>query len=636
MNRERKILLDVTILVIAFSMAGVSGAAPMGTAFTYQGHLVDANSPAEGLYDFEFEVYDTLDGGGQQGSTVSKDDVDVLDSYFTVELDFGSSVFTGDARWLQVAVRRGASSDPYDFATLSPRQKITPTPYAMHSGNADTLDMFDSSAFASSGHDHDSDYALISHIHDDRYYTETELGSSGSASVHWDNLTSVPAGLDDGDDVGITVETDPTVLASVKDGVSWSEVSSRPAGLDDGDDVGITVETDPTVLASVKDGVSWSEVSSRPAGLDDGDDVGITVETDPQVGSNTTNYLPKWNGSALVAGTVYDNGDVGIGDATPSDKLDVAGHINSSETYKLHGDTVLSNTGTYNIFVGEDAGVSNTIGEFDTFVGRRAGWKNTEGTDNTFVGSNAGLWNTTGNYNTFVGRSAGQNGLGSGNVFIGYRAGIMEFDSNKLYIANSEVNPPLIYGDFSTGQVGIGTTAPVGKLTVEGALGLDEIAAPSATSGYGKIYVKSTDSSLYFKDDGGTEYDLTTGGDDFVVGDFLICANDTLRVHSITGYVKLKETKIGRGGTLRIKFDLNVGSPGGVWVYAQIRRNGLIVGTTRSAISTSFVTYSEDISGWSKGDLVQIYGYTTNSSYPVYVRNFRLYADNPAEAGARF
>jgi len=40
-------------------------------------------------------------------------------------------VFTGDARWLQIAVRPGASSDPCDFATLSLRQEVTPAPYAM-------------------------------------------------------------------------------------------------------------------------------------------------------------------------------------------------------------------------------------------------------------------------------------------------------------------------------------------------------------------------------------------------------------------------------------------------------------------------------------------------------------------------
>lgn len=48
--------------------------------------------------------------------------------------------------------------------------------------------------------------------------------------------------------------------------------------------------------------------------------------------------------------------------------------------------------------------------------------------------------------------------------------------------------------------------------TIEGALILDEISAPSALAGYGKVYVKSSDNLLYFKDDSGTEYDLTTGG----------------------------------------------------------------------------------------------------------------------------
>jgi hypothetical protein len=38
------------------------------------------------------------------------------------------------------------------------------------------------------------------HTHDTRYYTESELQTGGSASVHWGNLTNVPAGLADGDD----------------------------------------------------------------------------------------------------------------------------------------------------------------------------------------------------------------------------------------------------------------------------------------------------------------------------------------------------------------------------------------------------------------------------------------------------
>jgi hypothetical protein len=107
----------------------------MGTAFTYQGKLVDANIPAEGLYDFEFAVFDALEGGGQQSSTVSKDDVALIDGYFTTILDFGSepNLFKGDAQWLEITVRSGESEDLSDYVTLEPRQELTPTPYALYS-----------------------------------------------------------------------------------------------------------------------------------------------------------------------------------------------------------------------------------------------------------------------------------------------------------------------------------------------------------------------------------------------------------------------------------------------------------------------------------------------------------------------
>lgn len=58
----------------------------------------------------------------------------------------------------------------------------------------------------------------------------------------------------------------------------------------------------------------------------------VLSESDPKVGANTTNYLSKWNGSALVASGVFDNGtNVGIGSASPSEKLDVSGRIKGTE-----------------------------------------------------------------------------------------------------------------------------------------------------------------------------------------------------------------------------------------------------------------------------------------------------------------
>jgi hypothetical protein len=97
---------------------------------------MDANSPAEGLYDFQFEAYDDAATGTQQGSTVSKDDVDVIDGHFTAILDFGSGIFTGDARWLQISI---SLADANDFVTLNPRQELTPTPYALYAESAESV-----------------------------------------------------------------------------------------------------------------------------------------------------------------------------------------------------------------------------------------------------------------------------------------------------------------------------------------------------------------------------------------------------------------------------------------------------------------------------------------------------------------
>jgi hypothetical protein len=112
--------------------AAVSEAADMGTAFTYQGRLIDANYPADGIYDFNLGLYDSASDGEQVANDVNVADVDVIDGYFTVELDFGSEVFEGSARWLDIGVRPGELEDPNVYTMLSPRQELTPTPYSLH------------------------------------------------------------------------------------------------------------------------------------------------------------------------------------------------------------------------------------------------------------------------------------------------------------------------------------------------------------------------------------------------------------------------------------------------------------------------------------------------------------------------
>ncbi len=129
-------ILVMALGLLAYSAQSAS-AEPMGTAFTYQGQLYDASYPANGHYDFAFKLYDANAGGNKVGTDVNVADVNVIDGYFTVELDFGSDVFDGEARWLEIGARPGELGDPNVYTTLSPRQKITATSYALYalSGN---------------------------------------------------------------------------------------------------------------------------------------------------------------------------------------------------------------------------------------------------------------------------------------------------------------------------------------------------------------------------------------------------------------------------------------------------------------------------------------------------------------------
>lgn len=103
------------------------------SAFTYQGRLNLNDAPADGIYDLRFTIYDALTGGGAAGGPLTNTAVTVNHGLFSVLLDFGAGVFNGEPRWLEINVRTNGGGA---FTTLSPRQEITSTPYAIHSANA--------------------------------------------------------------------------------------------------------------------------------------------------------------------------------------------------------------------------------------------------------------------------------------------------------------------------------------------------------------------------------------------------------------------------------------------------------------------------------------------------------------------
>jgi hypothetical protein len=95
-------------------------------------------------------------------------------------------------------------------------------------------------------------------------------------------------------------------------------------------------------------------------------------------------------------------------------------------------------TGTQNTFVGTESGQSNFDGSMNSFVGRRAGFQNLNGNENTFIGAFAGQSNTDGLHNSFFGVTAGNsNTLGNENTFLGAHAGYFNtFGNNNTFVGN--------------------------------------------------------------------------------------------------------------------------------------------------------------------------------------------------------
>src|SRR5258708_7423461 len=132
LNRALASLSLCALLILV--CAGAASA--QTTSFTYQGRLTDGGSPANGTYEIQFTLWDASAGGTQQPQpapvTITRVNVQVTAGAFTVQppLDFGATAFPGADRYLEISVRRTAG-DPY--TTLSPRQQITSTPYAIRS-----------------------------------------------------------------------------------------------------------------------------------------------------------------------------------------------------------------------------------------------------------------------------------------------------------------------------------------------------------------------------------------------------------------------------------------------------------------------------------------------------------------------
>jgi len=139
-------------------------------------------------------------------------------------------------------------------------------------------------------------------------------------------------------------------------------------------------------------------------------------------------------------------------------------NVDGDNNAALGYSALTKNNADYNTAIGSKAMYWNNDGVDNTTIGRQGLHENTSGNYNVGVGSLSGYNNKTGSRNTMLGFGAGYGNVNqnvSGSIFIGYMAGYMESNDNKLYISNTATPNPLIGGDFSTSKVEINGTLKI-------------------------------------------------------------------------------------------------------------------------------------------------------------------------------
>lgn len=101
--------------------------------------------------------------------------------------------------------------------------------------------------------------------------------------------------------------------------------------------------------------------------------------------------------------------------------------------------------------------------------------------------------------------------------------------------------------------------------------------------------------------------------------------NSTSRSVTAGSYTKYKEIKIDDCNSI-IKFSFYISAGIGTGLYAKIYKNGVAVGTERLVSNTSG-TFTEDIAGWTAGDLAQIYCWRSGAG-TCSVKDFKIKGAN--------
>ena len=467
--------------LVAFltSLLSANSVLAQGTAFTYQGRLTDGGTPANGTYDAQFKLFDTqaVGTGTQIGPTITNPTITVTAGIFTVQLDFGAGAFPGADRFLEINVRLAGSGSAY--TTLSPRQPVTATPYAIRSANSATADAATTATNATQlGGVAANQYVQTgdSRLSDARpptagsanYIQNTNVQQASSNFNISGNGTA--GGTLSGNFVEATTQFNIagfrvlSVAGTANMFVGLSSGTSNTTGSDNaffGEFAG-QMNTEGYHNAFFGRGAGNKNTTGASNAFF-GRDAGF---------SNTTGAANAFFGTDAGASNTTANGNAFFGYG--------AGNLNTTgggNAFFGKGAGQLNTTGNENAFFGYGAGFSNTASS-NAFFGYGAGNLNTTGGGNAFFGRNTGLLNTTGNDNAFFGYLAGQQSTGSNNAFFGRGAGISNTTGTYNTFFGSGAGNTNTTGNSNT-IIGGDADVAVGNLSFATAIGSNAIVSNS-------------------------------------------------------------------------------------------------------------------------------------------------------------
>ncbi len=410
-----------TLALLSTFNLQLSTAFAQGAAFTYQGRLNAGGSPANGTYNLTFLLFDPL--GEAIAGPVTNNAVVVTNGLFTVLVDFGPGVFTGQTCWLEIGVETNGADN---FSTLGPRQQITPTPYAiLASGVSGTL----SSAQLTSIGNTNGGYLYNFFVGPSG--NATTAGSDNTANGAY-ALAANTSGSDNTANGAFALRANMGGSENTANGSLALEFNTNGSfNTAYGSGALVANKSGSGNTANGFDALFFNTSGSYNIAL--GYLAGYNITTGSSnidIGnsgfSTDTNLIRIGSGQSqtFIAGVINGNGG-GLINLNAA-QLTSIGNTNGGYNYNFFvgpsGNSTTSGGG--NTASGVDALNANTSGGGNTANGTEALSSNTTGTGNTANGLYALLFNTNGSYNTANGAEAlGLNTSGSDNIALGYWAG---------------------------------------------------------------------------------------------------------------------------------------------------------------------------------------------------------------------